>query len=411
MGFWSRHNPFTSKSQDKPQTPAFAEQSADHASLPQPEPSEMPSDGSDSDENPYQAPGGGLKQVWIAMMGVTGAGKSTFISHLVSEEVQIGHNLQSCTQDVRFYSFIRKDTVVYLVDTPGFDDTNKSDVDVLQELASWLKESYTEDIKLDGIIYLHRITDVRMQGSARKNIRMFRSLCGENYQKKVILATTMWENVGAEVGEQRERELLETEEFWGSMVKRGSRIERHKNKERSAKRLIDYYISGKDEATTLEIQTEMVAEKKELPETAAGKSLEDEITQGHAKLGKERTDVMKLLRESNDANDEDSSQELERHLRIVDLRIKRLQDERKKLAEGLRVYEKSSPFKQMLRNALAVGRGEERRSALQKKRDENERELEELKAQKKLLKSRNGKNPRPSWSNLKAATRTLTERY
>ena len=56
------------------------------------------------------------------------------------------------TQNVRFYSFIRKDTVVYLVDTPGFDDTNVSDVDVLRELASWLKESYTEDIKLDGII-------------------------------------------------------------------------------------------------------------------------------------------------------------------------------------------------------------------------------------------------------------------
>jgi len=97
MGFWSRHNPFTSQSQGKPQTPASAEQSADHATLPQPEPSEMPSDGSDSDEDPSQAPGGGLKQVWIAMMGVTGAGKSTFISHLVSEQVQIGHGLQSCT--------------------------------------------------------------------------------------------------------------------------------------------------------------------------------------------------------------------------------------------------------------------------------------------------------------------------
>jgi len=32
----------------------------------------------------------------IAVMGVTGAGKSTFISLLSNEEIKIGHGLQSC---------------------------------------------------------------------------------------------------------------------------------------------------------------------------------------------------------------------------------------------------------------------------------------------------------------------------
>ena len=32
----------------------------------------------------------------IAVMGVTGAGKSTFISLLIEEEIGIGHDLQSC---------------------------------------------------------------------------------------------------------------------------------------------------------------------------------------------------------------------------------------------------------------------------------------------------------------------------
>jgi ABC-type lipoprotein export system ATPase subunit len=32
----------------------------------------------------------------IAIMGVTGAGKSTFISLLSDEKIEIGHGLQSC---------------------------------------------------------------------------------------------------------------------------------------------------------------------------------------------------------------------------------------------------------------------------------------------------------------------------
>jgi len=35
--------------------------------------------------------------VFIALMGVTGAGKSTFISHCTDMAVKVGHTLQGCT--------------------------------------------------------------------------------------------------------------------------------------------------------------------------------------------------------------------------------------------------------------------------------------------------------------------------
>jgi len=34
--------------------------------------------------------------MFIAVMGVTGAGKSTFISHLTQKPIKIGHDLQAC---------------------------------------------------------------------------------------------------------------------------------------------------------------------------------------------------------------------------------------------------------------------------------------------------------------------------
>ena len=64
----------------------------------------------------------------------------------------------------------------FLVDTPGYDDTYKSDTDILREIADWLGQVYQNRIKLTGIVYLHRISDVRIGGSGMKNLRMFRKL-------------------------------------------------------------------------------------------------------------------------------------------------------------------------------------------------------------------------------------------
>ena len=180
-------------------------------------------------------------------MGVTGAGKSTYISKCCSKKIAIGHNLQACefgwlcegknhhsneahlgTTTVDVYPYkISSATTVYLVDTPGFDDTNRSDTEVLREIATWLTDSYTANIKLNGIIYLHRISDVRMQGSAKKNLFMFKKLCGPNALRHVILATTMWDRVSEVEGRAREQELTSTDDFWGWMVSQGSRVCRH----------------------------------------------------------------------------------------------------------------------------------------------------------------------------------------
>lgn len=83
------------------------------------------------------------------------------------------------------------------------------------------------EVRLNGIIYLHRITDVRMQGSAKKNLLMFKQLCGPDALKNVVLATTMWSLVNPTDGQAREKELISTPEFWGWMLQKGSRVERH----------------------------------------------------------------------------------------------------------------------------------------------------------------------------------------
>lgn len=118
---------------------------------------------------------------------------------------------------------------VHLIDTPGFDDTDRKDTDVLRDLAGWLGVAYKQKILLSGIIYLHRIIDPRMQGTAKRNLHMFQALCGPECLGQIVLVTTMWTLVSPAMGDQRERELMQTEQFWGYMYKNGSQILRHRD--------------------------------------------------------------------------------------------------------------------------------------------------------------------------------------
>jgi hypothetical protein len=110
-----------------------------------------------------------------------------------------------------------------LVDTPGFDDSSGLDRDVVQEILAWLKSSMGQGLLLNGLVYMHRITDPRISGTARSNIRLFRELCGAENLHKVVLATTFWAAIDKDVGQQREHQLLDDPKFWKPMVEKGSR--------------------------------------------------------------------------------------------------------------------------------------------------------------------------------------------
>lgn len=104
---------------------------------------------------------------------------------------QVAHDLtehQSGTSKVGVFQFPYKGSRVFLVDTPRFDDTERSDSEVLKDVAFWLAAAYSKSVRLAGIIYLHRIIDPRMQGSALKNLRMFQKLCGDGNLGSVVLA-------------------------------------------------------------------------------------------------------------------------------------------------------------------------------------------------------------------------------
>ena len=97
------------------------------------------------------------------------------------------------TQEISVFPFEYNEyTTVHLVDTPGFDDTERTDFNILQEIASFLKVSFQAGLKLNGIIYLHRSSDNRLQGSSMRSMSLFHKIIGGSVYENIVLATTMW---------------------------------------------------------------------------------------------------------------------------------------------------------------------------------------------------------------------------
>ncbi|KAJ6013396.1 hypothetical protein N7540_007987 [Penicillium herquei] len=249
------------------------------------------------------------RAIYIAVMGMTGAGKSTFISHCTDTKVAISDPgaLQSCTQDVQVYrcKSYEPHLNVYLVDTPGFDDTNRKDTDILKEIATWLTTTYQNKIRLSGILYLHRISDNRMGGCAHRNLKMFKKLCGSDGTKSVIFLSTFWEKVDPTEGDSREKALQSTDEFWGYFVKQGARVQRHLNTDESAMAAIKNFLpsdttSEPPNEIKLAIQTEMVDSGKDLDQTSAGQELQSELQKERERMQQEFNDTAQEIREEKD---------------------------------------------------------------------------------------------------------------
>ncbi|CVL05382.1 uncharacterized protein FMAN_10770 [Fusarium mangiferae] len=212
----------------------------------------------------------------IGVMGVTGSGKSTFVRTASgNNNVIVGHSLEACTQEITAFEFNTNGQNIILVDTPGFNDTYKSDTEILLDLAKWLEVTYRQNAKLTGILYLHRITDVRMDGSAMRNLKMFRKLCGEDPMKNVIILSTFWGQIDSQRAIAHEAELKTNPDFWGTMIEHGAQVSRFDGTQQSA---VDTLMSLATKAKmTLDIQRELVDEEKPLGETAAGNAVNEEL--------------------------------------------------------------------------------------------------------------------------------------
>lgn len=223
--------------------------------------------------------------------------------------------METVTAMTGTYSFLHPvHGIVYLIDTPGFDDTFTSDTDILKNIAVFLSGSYRRGAQLTGIVYIHRISDNRLTGSSLRNIKMFKELCGDDAYKHVVLSTSMWGKEDYSVSVGRESELKDENGFWGFMHSRGSPIMRWDNDRASALSIVDHLLKGrmKNGPATLQIQRELVDENRELERTSAGQQVNKDLAEAKRKWAAEIEQLREEHQQAMEERDRDLAERLQK---------------------------------------------------------------------------------------------------
>ncbi|ESU09766.1 hypothetical protein FGSG_03450 [Fusarium graminearum PH-1] len=185
---------------------------------------------------------------FFLVMGLTGAGKSTFISNCTGHNVVVGHGLYSCTNSI----------------------------DISNVSRCFICEWRTDQRHYNIISYLKQPNGrVKLKEPGNLN-----AVSGFASNDNLAIVTTMWPESSSSIEktilEERELELLTKYEFFGDLVNRGAATFRHYDrgysKVGSARRIVDSLarkLNGHSPGV-LQLQREVVDEKKNLGETTAG---------------------------------------------------------------------------------------------------------------------------------------------
>lgn len=268
------------------------------------------------------------------------------------------------TKEICGYPFQHGAQRVWLVDTPGFDDTVRADIDVLEDLATWLMTATSRKLKLIGIVHLHRITDVRLGGVAYKDLKMFQKLCGKSSFPSVVLGTTMWPASPSASDYDREKELKT--KFYQEMIDNGAKMVRVLNTKNSALEVIRNFLDQPKppKPVTLRLQKELGKPGTTLIDTAAGRELEAEkikIRQTfEERLKENERRLAKAMEAKNDEMVKERIEQQEKLKKLLESAEKKEQEARARMMEEMtaKVQERDRQLEE-LRAELETLRGDD----------------------------------------------------
>ncbi|KAG8703806.1 hypothetical protein FRC11_010435, partial [Ceratobasidium sp. 423] len=264
---------------------------------------------------------------------------------------------------------------VVLFDTPGFDDTHLSDTEILKRIGGFLAASYQKGYKLTGIIYMHRITDIRVGGISRRTFNVFRKLCGKDSLSNVLLVTNMWSDPPTSQQIDRETELRTHVDFFQPAIEQGATMVRRAHKDKQSAHDIIRMLLQKD-PVTLQVQQELVDQGKALSDTGAGREVERELIVAAEKHKAEMTGMKTEMGEALRDKDERARKELAQRQKEA----KAAEEKRQAELEALRKQHEEEQARQQRQAEQARAEKmamEARQEALRRELEETRRRQEE----------------------------------
>ena len=245
--------------------------------------------------------------LYILVMGLTGAGKSTFISVITGiEDISVGVasqldggnatiinlllalklTLPPVTEEVQDYilCYNHKGTLyeIHLIDSPGFDDGDLGDAQVLSRIATYVNTNYKLKQTLAGVLYLHDITKAKVGRAGLTNLRMLENMIGMEKIDNCTLVTTKWGCTTNSQDELEREKTLRAEKnfFFGSMLQNTQHANMERFDPKTQKTALDIITPFLEKTFTPQISCQMAdpcGPNLALGETEAGKVVADNV--------------------------------------------------------------------------------------------------------------------------------------
>ncbi|KAF8746784.1 50S ribosome-binding GTPase [Rhizoctonia solani] len=234
-----------------------------------------------------------------------------FVNDASGSNLQIGHDLPSCTKAVQAGPvFFINDRAVQIFDTPGFDDTTLTDTEILRSISEFLLRLHVQNQPITGVVYIHRITDIRMNGASVRALSLFQKICGSQAMRNAVIVTNMWSIPRDPQQEVRENQLKS--EYFRSAILDGAKVARRggTGPERTAIRQLP------------------------LDETEAGALVDQNLRKRLERQQREKMELEEELQEAIRERDRRAQEQLGRFKRDKELEVKLLQEQLDALREA-----------------------------------------------------------------------------
>ncbi|KAL0057795.1 hypothetical protein AAF712_015553 [Marasmius tenuissimus] len=273
----------------------------------------------------------------VMVMGGAGTEKTTFINNASGGRLVAGSELESCTKGVSPSPpfKVQGGEQVTLYDTPAFNDTCRGSVVVLETVTGFLVELYQLGQRLSGIIFLHRITDVRTTDQSARILNLFIKICGEQQLRNVLIVTTGWGVVAQSVGIACEEELRKT--YFEPLLSKGAQIVRHEdNTPAGSYRIVEDFLNSKElgRPKPLQVQVELVDDGMRLSETKVGLEIALGLTEQIERYEQDFRALKERIQDIVPESGQISYKEMENKQQELKVKMKELEKELAKLKDA-----------------------------------------------------------------------------
>lgn len=191
------------------------------------------------------------------------------------------------------------------------------------------QHSHSAGIRFIGVIYMQRISDVKVSGSTRQCFKMFQELCGEETYPNILLVTGMWDTVTLEVGNSRDQELRTKDIFFKPVLEKGARMMRHDNTRESALEIVRNLVDKPP--VTLRIQQELGG-GVDITQTSVYKQIHEAMSELVSQRQEKLDTLVEEMAEAERNGDEETREELEEEVQAARAELQEAQDKVSRLA-------------------------------------------------------------------------------